>query len=282
MKKSIAFILALILSLFLFQVEPPIQANTEAGQAQTYTYNNGGIHLDKATVPQGEVTIGTNGQIRPLQDSLIKDAQYAFVYQVSNPTILSIDEKGNWHALQSGTTTITIYPTSLGSSPHFEAELDALGIQRSPAEPVNAYPPQTFTVTILDNALIPVSRLYHPGLKTHLYTKDANEVQQLAQRGWRIEGVAWSTRENTGDPVYRLYHSGLRVHLYTTDANEYNVLATRGWRQEGIAYRSNGTKAIYRLYHTGIRKHLYTTDFNEKNILSTRGWRYEGIAWYVE
>ncbi|MBS8065626.1 hypothetical protein F6P60_11245, partial [Streptococcus suis] len=38
---------------------------------------------------------------------------------------------------------------------------------------------------------IPVYRLYHPGLRVHLYTKDANEYTVLAGRGWRQEGVAF-------------------------------------------------------------------------------------------
>lgn len=36
-----------------------------------------------------------------------------------------------------------------------------------------------------------VFRLYHPGLKVHLYTKDKNEYQVLATRGWQQEGTAY-------------------------------------------------------------------------------------------
>lgn len=127
-----------------------------------------------------------------------------------------------------------------------------------------------------------VYRLYHSGLQVHLYTTDWNEYNVLQSRGWRDEGVAWSTETNKGDEVYRLYHSGLQVHLYTRDANEYAVLGTRGWRQEGVAYRSYGEIPIYRLYHSGLKKHLYTRDENERDTLQTRGWRYEGIAWYSQ
>ncbi|MCD3445413.1 SEC10/PgrA surface exclusion domain-containing protein [Streptococcus equi] len=129
--------------------------------------------------------------------------------------------------------------------------------------------------------LQPVYRLYHSGLRVHLYTKDKNEYQVLSARGWKQEGQAWMT-SSKGDPVYRLYHSGLKVHLYTRDKNEYQVLATRGWRQEGIAYRSEGNVKVYRLYHSGIKKHLYTKDKNEYQVLSTRGWKQEGIAWYAK
>ena len=128
----------------------------------------------------------------------------------------------------------------------------------------------------------PVYRLYHSGLKSHLYTTSVNERNTLTKRGWKYEGVAWNTTTKTGAPVYRLYHEGLRVHLYTKDANEYKVLGTRGWRQEGIAYRSNGEVPVYRLYHAGIKKHHYTKDANEYKVLGTRGWKQEGIAWYSE
>lgn len=124
-------------------------------------------------------------------------------------------------------------------------------------------------------------RLYHPGLKVHLYTLDKNEYQVLGTRGWKQEGLAWQV-ETSGryDKVYRLYHPGLKVHLYTKDANEYQVLANRGWKQEGTAFYSYGTIPIYRLYHPGIKRHLYTKDVNEYNILGQRSWKQEGIAFY--
>ncbi|HFU4203898.1 TPA: leucine-rich repeat protein [Streptococcus suis] len=123
-------------------------------------------------------------------------------------------------------------------------------------------------------------RLYHSGLQVHLFTTDSNEYKVLGTRGWKQEGIAWSTSDDSGDNVYRLYHPGLKVHLYTKDTNEYKVLAGRGWRQEGVAYRSYGSLPIYRLYHAGIKKHLYTKDANEYKILSQRGWKQEGIAFY--
>ena len=123
-------------------------------------------------------------------------------------------------------------------------------------------------------------RLYHSGLKVHLFTKDTNEYKVLGQRGWTQEGLAWNTADDKGEIVYRLYHPGLRVHLYTKDTNEYKVLGQRGWRQEGPAYRSYGELPIYRLYHQGMKKHLYTRDAYEYKVLGTRGWRQEGIAFY--
>lgn len=133
-------------------------------------------------------------------------------------------------------------------------------------------PPKTETKTKA------VYRLYHSGIRSHLYTTDANEYKVLATRGWKQEGIAWKS-SNTGTPVYRLYYSGLKVHLYTKDKNEYKVLATRGWKQEGIAYHSEGSVKVYRLYHSGLKKHLYTKDKNEYKVLATRGWKQEGVAW---
>ena len=40
----------------------------------------------------------------------------------------------------------------------------------------------------------PVYRLYHDGLRVHLYTADKNEVKVLGTRGWRNEGVAFYTK----------------------------------------------------------------------------------------
>ena len=123
-------------------------------------------------------------------------------------------------------------------------------------------------------------RLYNPGLKVHLYTKDTNEYKVLGTRGWTREGTAWITADSGGDAVYRLYHAGLKVHLYTKDTNEYRVLATRGWTPEGVAFRSSGTLKIYRLYHEGLKKHLYTRDYNEYKVLGSRGWKQENVAFY--
>ena len=141
---------------------------------------------------------------------------------------------------------------------------------------------QTTMKPVSQSGLKAVYRLYHSGLKVHLYTANVNERKVLSQRGWKYEGVSWKTETAKGNLVYRLYHPGVKYHFYTKDANEYKVLGSRGWKQEGIAYRSHGSVPIYRLYHSGIKKHLYTRDVNERNVLSKRGWKYEGIAWYSQ
>lgn len=123
-------------------------------------------------------------------------------------------------------------------------------------------------------------RLYHPGIRRHLYTQNLDEANVLKGRGWSFEGLKFKTA-TTGTPVYRLYHSGTREHIYTTSTNERDVLSKRGWRYEGVAWYSSGKKPVYRLYHAGLKIHLYTTDENEKNTLVKREWKYEGVSFYT-
>ncbi len=85
---------------------------------------------------------------------------------------------------------------------------------------------------------VPLYRLYHAGIRQHLWTTDANEYAVLATRGWSQEGIDGYVlpTEVAGVtvPLYRLAYTALPLHLWTTDFNEYTVLATRGWIQEGI------------------------------------------------
>lgn len=115
--------------------------------------------MDTATVPQGVIVTGSSGQIRPLQASIIKDTQYAFLYVVSDPSILAVDEKGNWQALKAGSVTLEIKFPASGQIQNFEDELDALGIQRAPYEPAVAYSPKIFHIEISDDNLVRVERL---------------------------------------------------------------------------------------------------------------------------
>lgn len=125
-----------------------------------------------------------------------------------------------------------------------------------------------------------VYRLYHPGNKRHLYTKDPNEANTLSKRGWNFEGRSFGTA-TAGQPVYRLYNSSLKEHLYTTSKAENDALAARGWSAEGVSWYSSGTRPVYRLYHPGLNIHLYSSDKNEVNVLVTRGWKNENISFYT-
>ncbi len=85
---------------------------------------------------------------------------------------------------------------------------------------------------------VPLYRLYHPGIRQHLWTTDRNEYDVLGTRGWIQENVDGyilpSAIAGLTVPLYRLAHVALPLHLWTTDLNEYTVLATRGWAQEGV------------------------------------------------
>ena len=125
-----------------------------------------------------------------------------------------------------------------------------------------------------------VFRLYHPGVKRHLYTQDQHEISVLKDRGWNYEGETFKGT-SYGVPVYRLYSPDTKEHLYTTSSHERAILITRGWKDEDIAWYAQGERPVYRLYHSGLKVHLYTSDMNERNVLIQRGWNDESIAWYA-
>lgn len=127
---------------------------------------------------------------------------------------------------------------------------------------------------------IPIYRLYHPGRRIHLYTKNQSEYLGLASKGWNQEGLAWNAALDQGDMVYRLYHPTLQYHFYTKNTNEYALLAKRGWQQEGRAFNSYGDIPIYRLYNPSLGKYLYTRNTSEYTSLEQKGWKKEGIAFY--
>ena len=138
--------------------------------------------------------------------------------------------------------------------------------------------------TDIQTATIPLWRMYHRGIKQHLWTTCLNEYNILVTRGWDQEGVAWMT-PNTGRPVHRLFHPGIIRHHYTADQREIMILTTeRGWQDEGVLFfcaygKDNGVRK-QRLYHSGALKHLHTADLNEVFVLHQQGWRLEGVSFY--
>jgi hypothetical protein len=80
-------------------------------------------------------------------------------------------------------------------------------------------------------------RLYHAGIRQHLWTTDQNEYNTLPGSGWTQEGVIGNllpTAQAGSVPLYRMALANPPLHLWTTDANEYAVLQTFGWIPEGI------------------------------------------------
>jgi ELWxxDGT repeat protein len=84
---------------------------------------------------------------------------------------------------------------------------------------------------------VPLYRLYHAGIKQHLWTRDKNEYDTLPSGGWSQEGIDGyvlpAAIPGTTTPLYRLAFAHLPLHLWTTDRNEYDVLPRFGWIQEG-------------------------------------------------
>ena len=142
------------------------------------------------------------------------------------------------------------------------------------------------TATFIADAEIPMWRLYNPYSGEHLFTRDAEEREKLASRGWTDEGLAW-TAPGTGEVVWRLYNPYSGDHHYTMKADEYESLAEIGWEQEGIAWYSaskddKGAVPLYRLFnpYATVATHHYTASSDEYNKLGEVGWGQEGYAWY--
>jgi ELWxxDGT repeat protein len=79
-------------------------------------------------------------------------------------------------------------------------------------------------------------RLYHPGIKQHLWTVDAFEAQTLPSSGWVYEGVVGyilPAPSTSSIPLYRMAYASPLLHLWTIDQNEYTTLSSMGWAPEG-------------------------------------------------
>jgi hypothetical protein len=87
-------------------------------------------------------------------------------------------------------------------------------------------------------ATVPLFRLYHPGIRQHHWTSDANEALTLPRTtAWVFEGTVGyllPTPVSGAIPLYRMALANPPLHLWTTDKNEYDTLETRGWTKEGI------------------------------------------------
>lgn len=249
-------------------------------------YNYFGDHVDMATLPSEEVLIGTTGRIRPSQDSVLKDFDYAFHYKVSDPSILSIDEKGNWKALKSGKVWIEVINQGMVQiTPAFRDEFEAAGLAwfhgSGDHVPAIYYSVQQDVTVIKPQTR--VYRLYHPQRAFHTYIKGDRELAALEKRGWRYEGVAWSATLEGNNPVYRLYSAKKDAYVYTLHTSEVERLKATGWRYEGIAFQSSGTKPVYRFYNKRAGVHFYTANLAERDKLkASTNYRYEGFAWYSE
>jgi hypothetical protein len=126
-----------------------------------------------------------------------------------------------------------------------------------------------------------VYRLYGPSSGMHFFTMSSYEALTVANNGWVIEGLAWSSPTTGTASVYRLFNPGSGEHFYTASAYEKDVLAKSGWNYEGISFYSSGNTPVFRLYNRVNHTHLYTASAYERDVLAKGDWNYEGIAFYV-
>lgn len=292
--KFLKFLLIAIM-LICSLISPSIFAQGPSTYIADYSQE---VNLDASTLPT-QVEIGATGHIRRVTADPYYDLEYSLAFTIADPSILSINEKGEWKALKSGTTTVTVVPAQVNQKASLLDELTQKGWNYYPGVYLGNTPATTtqlqqlkqatFTVTVLEVKsvppvlrIIPMYRLYNPNNHEHFYTASQQEKDYLVKIGWgKYEGIAWQTTE-VGAPVYRLYNPILRDHHYTLDKNEVQILTTKhNWKLEGVAWYSFGAKKVYRLFHPGLTSgsHHYTLDVNEVAVLQSRGWRYEGIAW---
>lgn len=141
----------------------------------------------------------------------------------------------------------------------------------------------SYTVTIANE--VEVLRLFYPDTGEHLYTIDRGEAEYLANRGWTIEGTAWTTPSISSIAVYRLFNPNNGEHLYTADEGEAAHLETLGWRIEGTAWYAHDDSGVpvYRVFNPSAttNTHLITSDEGEIAHLVSQGWQNEGTAMYA-
>lgn len=135
------------------------------------------------------------------------------------------------------------------------------------------------SITIAQEDLMLMHRLYNPNSGEHFYTGDINEKDSLVKYGWKYEGIGWTAPKMSDSPVYRLYNKNSGDHHYTM-----NRLIGLGWNDEGIGWYSDDKKEVplYRQYNPNAitGNHNYTTDKTENDWLVGLGWKPEGIGWY--
>ena len=180
----------------------------------------------------------------------------------SGKDIVTVDAKGNVTGTNEGTATVEI--TAAETAFCKKAT-------------------KTIKVTVTAD-IISIYRVYNPNSGEHVYTKDANEKDNLVKAGWKDEGVAWKSPSKSNTPVYRLYNKNAGDHHYTVSADERAKLVKAGWKDEGVAWYSDDlkTNAVYRVYNPNAKtgSHHFTLSKTEVQNLVKAGWKDEGVAFY--
>lgn len=97
----------------------------------------------------------------------------------------------------------------------------------------------SFTQKIVaDETIVAMYRMYNQNTGEHFYTKNPYERAQLAEIGWKYEGIGWYSATAKQVPMYRSYNPNAqaRSHHYTANQNEQANLVKNSWRDEGIGW----------------------------------------------
>ncbi|MGH1647976.1 BspA family leucine-rich repeat surface protein [Enterococcus gilvus] len=138
-----------------------------------------------------------------------------------------------------------------------------------------------------------VYRLYNKNNGDHLLTKNKNEKDKVAAKGWKVETnpkneygraafyVPVQADSAGKKQVYRIYNPNSGEHFYTTNKSEANAAVKKGWRHEtdnNYTWVSEGDVKIYREFNPDVHtagSHNFTTDLQEHKNVVKAGWRDE-------
>lgn len=226
---------------------------------------------------QTKVIVGQTGKFDGKIDDIHGVAVKGTIeYKSSDPSIFTVNPKGEWKALRPGKTEFFWMVTLSQES------IDQLQAKFPGSVLITREISQGYEIQV-NAASQKIFRLYNPNSGEHFYTAHDGEVNNVRQAGWRYEGLGW-VAPTSGHDVYRVYNPNAGDHHYTLDLNEKNSLVKVGWRYEGVSWFSdvNKTTPLYRLYNPNAKAgaHHYTTSAYERDVLKKAGWKYEGIAWY--
>ncbi len=284
MKKRNLYLLSCVL-VGSMMLSTPIMASTEQTIEETQMVENEDVvsftGFEAIGGPESTVTVGDKGQLKRPEDHYLAKTEYSFKAEVSDPSVLSVNEKGEWEALKPGTVKLHYELADYRTKKAFADELKSLDLDTNWLIEEVAMEPITITVQADSVSLY---RLYNPNSGEHFYTKNAGEQKYLVSVGWKDEGIGW-VAPTSGAEVYRLYNPNAGDHHYTTSVGERDALVKLGWNNEGVCWYSDEeqTTPLYRLYNPNAvaGAHHYTTSAGEKNALVKLGWKDEGIGWYA-
>ena len=85
--------------------------------------------------------------------------------------------------------------------------------------------------------LVPIFRLWHEGIRNHLYTNNAQERASAISSGYKNEGILGylSPKLRPGlVPFHRLFNRGMQNHFYTASEKDKERHIKIGYEDQGI------------------------------------------------